>query len=99
MNRRLLSAVFVAFLLLGGCGREMDDDLFVKVSIDQLRIMFDEGLTPEEALERSAESNDTTLEAVREYQVELESDPDHLRAVQDRINRETEELFTPSLLE
>jgi len=92
-------ALVLAVLALGGCGKAVDDDLFVKVSIDQLRIMFDEGLTPDEALERAAVSNDTTVEDFRAYQTELEGDPDHLRAVQDRINRETEELFTPSLLD
>ncbi|OGD71813.1 MAG: hypothetical protein A2Y64_03685 [Candidatus Coatesbacteria bacterium RBG_13_66_14] len=97
MSRRLFFTLILAALTLGGCARVVDDDLFVKVSIDQLRIMFDEGLTPDEALERAAESNDTTVEDFRAYQAELEGDPDHLRAVQDRINRETEELFTPSL--
>lgn len=99
MSRCVFPILILTALALWGCGMEVDDDLFVKVSIDRLRIMFDEGLPPEEALERAAEDNDTTVEAVREYQAELERDPDHLRAVQDRINRETEELFTPSLLQ
>jgi uncharacterized protein (DUF2344 family) len=99
MNRSLPIVLVLAALALGGCGKAVDDDLFVKVSIDQLRIMFDEGLTPDEALERAAESNDTTVEDIQAYQAVLESDPDHLRAVQDRINRGTEELFTPTLLE
>ncbi|MCX7022644.1 MAG: hypothetical protein NTW26_10315 [bacterium] len=95
MSRSLLLTLILAALTLGGCAKTVDDDLFVKISIDQLRIMFDDGLSAEDALERAAESNDTTLEDVQTYQVELEGDPDHLRAVQDRINRETEELFTP----
>ncbi|HUT99579.1 MAG TPA: hypothetical protein VM054_10970 [bacterium] len=99
MSRSLLLALILAVLALGGCAKAVDDDLFVEVSIDQLRIMFDEGLTPEEALERAAADNDTTIEDFQAYQAELEGDPDHLRAVQDRINRETEELFTPSLLD
>lgn len=99
MNRCVFPILILTALALWGCGAEVDDDLFVKVSIDRLRIMFDEGLPPEEALEKAAEENDTTVEAIRDYQVGLELDPDHLRAVQDRINRETEELFTPSLLQ
>jgi hypothetical protein len=99
MSRSLIFALILAALMLGGCAKAVDDDLFVAVSIDQLRIMFDEGLTPEEALERAAESNDTTVEDIQAYQTGLEGDPDHLRAVQDRINRETEELFTPTLLD
>jgi len=100
MSRSFIFFVLVlAALTLGGCGKAVDDDLFVAVSIDQLRIMFDEGLTADEALGRAAEKNDTSVEDIQAYQTELEGDPDHLRAVQDRINRETEELFTPSLLD
>jgi hypothetical protein len=99
MSRNLFLMLILAALALGGCGKAVDDDLFVKISIDQLRIMFDEGLTLDEALARAAESNDTTVEDFRAYQTELEGDTDHLRAVQDRVNRETEELFTPSLPE
>jgi hypothetical protein len=99
MSRSLIFALILTALALGGCSKAVDDDLFVAVSIDQLRIMFDDGLTSDEALERAAEKNDTTVEDIQAYQTELEGDPDHLRAVQDRINRETEELFTPTLLD
>jgi outer membrane murein-binding lipoprotein Lpp len=99
MSRSLIFALALAALTLGGCAKAVDDDLFVAVSIDQLRIMFDEGLTSGQALERAVEKNDTSVEDIQAYQTQLEGDPDHLRAVQDRINRETEELFTPTLLD
>jgi len=103
MSRSFPLPLLLAALLLTGCAKEVDDDLFVEVdddlfvevAIEQLRVMFDDKIAPEEALERAVEAKGTSVEEYFAYQVLLEADPDHLRAVQDRINRATEELFTP----
>lgn len=100
MKERLAVAVLLVCvgLFAAGCGAEITDDLYVEVKIEQNELMFSEALEPEKALEKAAENHDTTVEAVREYQAELEKDPDHLKAVNERINQAADELFQPSLL-
>ena len=100
MIKRTATAVILslACLILTGCGGEVTDDLYVEVKIEQNELMFSESLEPEAALEKAAENHDTTVEDIRDYQAELEKDPDHLKAVNESINQAADELFQPSLL-
>jgi hypothetical protein len=103
-SRQPTSTVLFIVLLLGpavllvGCAEELDEDTYVQVMIDQTELMFSEALDPEAALERAAEDNDTSLEAVEDFRAELEKDPDLQRSINDRINLALDEAIQPSLL-
>jgi hypothetical protein len=64
---RLLGVLtVVAGLLVTGCG-ELDDETYVAVMVERLRLETEEGLPPGEALAEAARLHGTTAQAVYEY--------------------------------
>ncbi len=77
--------VFIG-LALPGCG-ELNDETYIAVMVERLRLVSEEGLTSEEALAEAARSYDTTAEEVREYSRWLFRDRDRDVEVAEEIAR------------
>ncbi|MCX7022643.1 MAG: hypothetical protein NTW26_10310 [bacterium] len=56
----------VAGVLLPGCG-ELDDEAYIAVMVERLRLGAEEGLPPGEALAEAARLHGTTAQSVYEY--------------------------------
>ena len=93
----IVTMLLVLLLSVLACSEKLDEETYVRVKIEQLRLQFEESLTTAEALELATSNHNTTVEALLDFAQELEQDPDHLRAVQEKIDRATDELLTPSL--
>jgi hypothetical protein len=61
-----LLLALLAGAVLPGCG-ELDDETYVEVMVERLRLSAEEGLVSGEALEEAARRHGTTAREVREY--------------------------------
>jgi len=78
-----------AGFFLAGCG-EMDDETYISVMVDSLRLEAEEGLPHGEALTEAARSHGTTAQAMYEHSRWLLRDRDTDVEVADEIARRAE---------
>ncbi len=84
---RLLTIVLVFLgLALPGCG-ELNDEIYIAVMVERLRLVSEEGLTSREALIKAARRYGTTAQKMYEYSRWLFRDRDRDVEVAEEIAR------------